>query len=79
MNVGYAPFSPIRYEDNWFSCGKNSGFSKASPTSTVNAGTQFLGFPSSQWIDVSSSATSLCPVFVAKALFHYTLCNVHSC
>lgn len=80
MNVGLAPFSVIRYESNtWSSCRKNSGFSQASPTSTLKAGAQFLGFPSSQWIDAPSSADSVSPVFVAKALFHYTLCNVHSC
>ena len=80
MNVGLAPFSVIRYESsNWSSCRKNGGFSQASPTSTLKADAQFLGFPSSQWIDAPSSADSVCPVFVAKALFHYTLCNVHSC
>lgn len=77
MSVGLAPFSVIRYENNWPSCRKNSGFSQDSPTSTLKAGAQFLGFPSSQWIDAPSSADSVCPIFVAKALFHYTLCNVN--
>ena len=72
VNKGSKQNSPVRIE------AKIHGYEEptSAPQPVPEDTSLFVGFPTSRWIEVPSSLP-ICPVFVAKPLFHYTLCNVH--